>query len=72
MSPAVLRANPFMLPQNLADRAVLIASGADKTPVLSLQEAEQQLLSTSLLPAVRAQALRSSGMSASANSLAGA
>ena len=61
MSPAVLRANPFMLPVNLADRAVELAQQSEPSAdTLTLEQAEQLLLSTSLLPAVRSIKLRSS------------
>lgn len=54
ISPAVLRANPFMQPSNLADRAVALAGTGPASEGMVLSQAEAVLLSTSLLPTVRA------------------
>ena len=72
VSPGILRANPFMLPTNLADRAISMAqqgvggsgsgsgSGSGGTssrdPVVA--DAEQLLVSTSTSASLRALAIR--------------
>jgi hypothetical protein len=58
VSPSILRANPFMMPQNLADRAVAMAQGATATvssssDPITVRDAESVLLQTSVSADVR-------------------